>query len=60
MKKTLVFLALAIPAILLVGCSAGQTSQNELEKDAQKIQLDPDATPVDSGAVQSNMPRGGK
>jgi hypothetical protein len=58
MKLTLIALTLVL-ALLLVGCSAGQTSQDQLEKDTKSIQLQPDAKPIDSGAQIAPSKKGG-
>jgi PBP1b-binding outer membrane lipoprotein LpoB len=63
MKPILIAL-LACLAIGLVGCSAGETTQDQIEKDAKAITKDPNATPVEnpdvSNAPPMPTPDGGK
>jgi hypothetical protein len=55
MKPILIALLLTV-AIGLIGCSAGQTTQEQIEKDAKAIQTDPNATPMQNPDVQNAPP----
>jgi hypothetical protein len=50
MKPILIALVLCI-ALALVGCSAGETTQDQVEKDAKSITLDPTAKPDPSATA---------
>jgi hypothetical protein len=58
--KPLSILVLSILVFLLVGCSAGQTTQDKVEEDAKAIQTDPNAQPIDGGAQLSPIKKGGQ
>ena len=58
MKTSLALLSFLL-VLAAIGCSAGETTQSQIEKDAAAIQTDPDATPVDSGASVAPMDKGG-
>lgn len=53
--RTLFITACLAFALGIVGCSAGETTQEQIDKDAKAITTDPSATPVDSGADVAPM-----
>jgi PBP1b-binding outer membrane lipoprotein LpoB len=56
--KPISVIFLAILALALVGCSQTETTQDQVEKDAKAITLDPNATP-DTSASEGMMPMPG-